>query len=87
MADFTNNLTAFANIILELSKQNYVPKCSKPFIDNLCTLAADLSKYVTMLETQVNDLGKKLEEVNGCLAIQKSVTDRLAEDRDKLEIR
>ena len=71
MAGFHKNLEDFVENINALNKNSNIPKWFKPFINSFKTFSIDLTQYVSELE--------------GRLAIQKTVTDTLTVDRDNIQ--
>ena len=70
MASFKEKMERFQASLADLLKGNSIPKWFRPFVDEFQTFSKDLHNYI-------------LEE-EGKLAVQKTVTEKLCADRDRL---
>ena len=70
MASFKEKIDRFSTRITELASQNGIPKWFKPFIEEIKIFSKDVHKHFF--------------EEKGKLALQKTVTDQLVEDRSRL---
>ena len=68
---FQDKLDKFIDNVSELSKNNSIPKWFKPF--------------VTSFQNFAMDVGGHISELEGRLAVQKTVCDRLEGERTKLQ--
>ena len=71
MSSIVEKMDSFIKDVSEASKNNSIPKWFKPFVESIKTLAKDVSKHVTVLESMAE--------------IHKNVTDKLSKDRERME--
>ena len=77
MDSFQEKMSKFSKTINDLSNNNSIPKWFKPFVESFKGFSNDVACYFHETE-------EKLKLLESQLAIQKSVTDNLVEDRSRL---
>ena len=77
MATYKDKYQYFVATVNQLNSNNSVPKWFKPYIGGITTFTKELILHLETLE-------KKLAESEAVVAVQKTVSDTLCNDRDRL---
>ena len=76
--NFQEKLASFMQNVNTLENSSKLPAWFKPFMESVKKFASDVSDTFADLDNRVSDF-------EGRLAVQKSVTDALAEDRERIQ--
>ena len=74
---FQEKLTKFTSSLNTLTENQKIPQWFKPFMESFKNFAKDVSDTF-------DELNKNQAKLDGCLAVQKSVTDALDADRNRI---